>query len=519
MVQIKQKDKRTGIVYVYEAEGGWDKEKKQTRYANRKLIGHIDPQTGEVVPNRPTKAKTDAPVSRRSFCGATMLLDQIAEQTQVLPALKTALSDIWQQVLSVAYYMAIEDRSPLSRYPRFADTHTAPYGRSISSQRSSELFSSITDTQRDAFCNALASAHGDNERLFYDTTSVSSYSSSLAQIKWGRNKDHVPLPQFNLAMLVGQNSGLPLYYRKVAGNIADVSTIKVLLRDMDDTFSGKIKFCMDRGFWSSENINAMMREHYKFLIGGKRSLKMFKQAVDEHASELHYWENYNEHEGLFGMRIAHTWNYSEVAKRTGEVTTADRRSYIYLYFSPETLAQDERDLAALLKQCSHELNEGNRIEKHEGYYDRYFMQERGKWVGKMDAINEANRYSGYFYLFSNEVMDPFEALELYSAKDAIEKCFGDVKGQLDFRTPRVSNDKSLNGKIFTMFVALILTTWLRRHMKESALSDDYTLHGLFDQIETIERFEQPGHRPRIGEVTVKQAEIFEKLGLEVPATS
>jgi hypothetical protein len=45
---IKQKDKRTGITYVYESESYWDKEKQQPR-SNRKLIGKLDEETGEIV--------------------------------------------------------------------------------------------------------------------------------------------------------------------------------------------------------------------------------------------------------------------------------------------------------------------------------------------------------------------------------------------------------------------------------------------------------------------------------------
>jgi len=45
---IKRKDKRTGITYVYESESYWDKEKQQPR-SNRKLIGKLDEQTGEIV--------------------------------------------------------------------------------------------------------------------------------------------------------------------------------------------------------------------------------------------------------------------------------------------------------------------------------------------------------------------------------------------------------------------------------------------------------------------------------------
>lgn len=46
---IYQKDKRTGITYAYESKAVWDKEKKQSR-ARRRLIGKVDPDSGEIVP-------------------------------------------------------------------------------------------------------------------------------------------------------------------------------------------------------------------------------------------------------------------------------------------------------------------------------------------------------------------------------------------------------------------------------------------------------------------------------------
>ena len=49
MAIIKQYDKRSGITYAYESHSYWDPEKKMTR-AKRKLIGRVDPQTGEITP-------------------------------------------------------------------------------------------------------------------------------------------------------------------------------------------------------------------------------------------------------------------------------------------------------------------------------------------------------------------------------------------------------------------------------------------------------------------------------------
>lgn len=46
---IKNKDKRSGITYVYESKSYWDKEKKQSR-SKRTLIGRLDEVTGEIIP-------------------------------------------------------------------------------------------------------------------------------------------------------------------------------------------------------------------------------------------------------------------------------------------------------------------------------------------------------------------------------------------------------------------------------------------------------------------------------------
>ncbi len=58
MAKIQHYDKRVGITYVYESESYYDPGKKQSR-SKRKLIGKIDPDTGETIPTgrrgRPSK--------------------------------------------------------------------------------------------------------------------------------------------------------------------------------------------------------------------------------------------------------------------------------------------------------------------------------------------------------------------------------------------------------------------------------------------------------------------------------
>ena len=53
---IRVLDRRSGITYVYSSESYWDKEKKAPRN-RRKLIGKVDPQTGDVVPTSGTRRR------------------------------------------------------------------------------------------------------------------------------------------------------------------------------------------------------------------------------------------------------------------------------------------------------------------------------------------------------------------------------------------------------------------------------------------------------------------------------
>ena len=49
MAIIKQYHKDTDTTYVYDSQSYWDAEKGQSR-SKRKLLGKLDPQTGEIIP-------------------------------------------------------------------------------------------------------------------------------------------------------------------------------------------------------------------------------------------------------------------------------------------------------------------------------------------------------------------------------------------------------------------------------------------------------------------------------------
>ena len=68
------------------------------------------------------------------------------------------------------------------------------------------------------FFNDWMKRRKNTEYLAYDVTSISSYGKNMENLEWGYNRDKEKLPQINMGMYFGEESGLPLYYRVYPGS-------------------------------------------------------------------------------------------------------------------------------------------------------------------------------------------------------------------------------------------------------------------------------------------------------------
>jgi transposase len=534
MAIVRQHDKRSGITYAYESISHWDKEKKQSR-AKRTLLGRIDDSTGEIIPTKARKKPQNgiatakaakrgpAPSTEtsRKFYGATYLLDVLGNKLGLVADLKQCFPHSYKQIISLAYYLILEADSPLSRFSKWSALHQHPYVHDIPSQRSSDLFASITEEDRYRFFRLQAERRCEKEYWAYDITSVSSYSECLKQIRYGMNKEHDHLAQLNLALVFGQESSLPFYYRKLPGNVTDVKTVRNMLADIDFLNLKKVHLVMDRGFYSAENVNELYKEHHKFLIGAKLSLRFVKEQLDSVRHSLREWTNYCENHEVFATCVPIKWDYLQERPNKGDTIRGERRMYLHLYFNGERATEDEQRQTRRLLALQKELQTGQRRPENSKLYDKYFETHetpaRGVTVtARQEAIDEARRNYGYFALISNEIKDPIKALDVYRNKDLVEKAFGNLKERLSMRRLLVSSEQSLDGKLFVQFVALIYLSCIKKAMQINNLFGKYTLQGLLDQFDVIECFGRPGKDMRIGEVTKKQRELYNIIGVAPP---
>ena len=510
-------NKKTGAVYVYEiVENYWDPEKKQSR--NKQVyLGKRDPETGEIIPSRSLSSTRVAAVDDKvtattSVVGPSLILEQITKKIGLEKVLRKAFPKDWEKILSLSWYLACEGDA-LVHADTWCRNHEVPAKQRLSSQRISELLSSIDEDKQQTFFKVWGKLVSENDYLCYDITSVSSYAELNEYVCCGYNRDGEKLPQINLAMILGQMSQLPVTYRILPGSIPDVKTLKCLLASFDKLEYPKLNLVMDRGFYSKTNVDDLVAQRYSFILGVPSHLKWVREKIDRFRNEMYGPQGYTKVDDEVIYMHTHM-DYWE---------PTHRRYYMHLYFNARAAAEEYDNFTKALVTCKEELESGKKIPEHESYYEQFFhikiTPKRGIKVSYNNEAIEAyrSRYAGFFTLISTKEKDATKALQVYRDKDVIEKSFDDLKNTLDMKRLRVHSSSQMKGRLFLQFIALIYTSQIRKGIRESKLNGKYSPKELMHEMESLTQIHYSGKYGKLlAEKTKSQRQILESFGIKLP---
>ena len=513
-----------GVPRVYEDYPYWDTGKKQCRH-RRTYIGRLD-ERGAFIPSKSylagqaLSAVDAAKSANRCFYGAGYLLDHIGKVTGVEADIAQSFPSMKDQIISLVYFLVQEGENAVYRFPRWMVSHWHRLSHALGSQEISRLFGGITEEAKLDFFRRQARRRLEREYLAYDTTSISSYSELIKQVKYGHNKDHERLPQINLAMVFGEKSGLPVYYRMLPGNISDVSTMENMIADAAFLEFAKVKLVWDMGFFSAKNVNALYHAHYKFIGGLRPDTTLARSSVEAARDKLVHYANYLEADDVYCISTMINWDYAW-SMRNGEEERGKRRLYVHVYYNEQRAAAERSQFNHDLKELKTAVQNGKatdtQMERAQRLLTIKTTPVRGTRVEYNDeAIKQHTRNFGYFVLVSNDVKEGDRALECYRNKDLVEKTFNNLKNRLDFNRTLVSSVENLEGKLFVEFVALIYIAYIHKVMKSKELYRNYSIQSLLDELDVIERFDYHGQRARYSEMTERQREIYEDFGIMAP---
>ncbi len=502
-------------IYVYEVESYWDSEKKQPRQ-RRRYLGKKDPETGEVITPRKSK---QLPRVSRDF-GHVYLLKHIAKETGLKEALQEVFGAEADDILNLAYYCVSEGR-PLYLYRQWAEMTALEGGaRVLSSQQISRLLKDLgrQEALRESFFGDWIYRQKDIKAIVFDITSVSSYSKWLELLEWGYNRDGEHLRQINFGVVIGRPSGLPIGYRVYPGSITDVVTLKNLMEYLRAKGLRQYCFVLDRGFYSERNLNMMADEGIEFIIPVPFSTALAKAVLSRHLRELDSTVNAFVYEGQ-------AYFYAQ-----GTVEVGSREVVYHIYSNDKARAEAVEGLLRRLTAIedavkARELKSVQEVEA--------FIEEQMKGGSRFYSITETsegivlqrkqkalarriNRMGKMILLCSDGTKDRVDVLSTYRKKDFLEKVFEVMKNEIDGGRLRVRDKDSLEGRLFVMFIALIVYMALSNKMREKELYKKYTLSEVLFELKKLRQVEMMNGQRYLTEMTKRQRSLYEALEVPLP---
>jgi hypothetical protein len=242
------------------------------------------------------------------------------------------------------------------------------------------------------------------------------------------NHNGVISNESRLILVVDRRSGLPLYFRYVAGNIVDVSTLVSTLAELDCCGIDVEYAIVDAGYYSEKNVRELQEAIISFIMRLKPNLKLYKALVSDHYKDI----------GKSKYLVKYQNRFLHI--KSVEIPLFGRMGYAYI-------CQDD-DL--------------KHIQEKDYYMDVYDEKDI-----TAEAMDDAVSKLGIFILISSESILPRDLLPLYYTRQTVEQIFDIGKNNVDLIPLRVHSEEAFRGHLLMSFIASYVYIFVNRYFTKS----------------------------------------------------
>ena len=468
------------------------------------------------------------------FYGAFWLLEQLSRQSGIYDDLLSVFQGnaaVVNEVITMAIYPYLSNRN-FNRMARWQRGHKTAVDYDLTASYITRFTQRITDDHRMKLIGLRLKRQPDGSFAVCDSTTRSAWGKCLADIRWGKNKDTRDLPNTLEVVVYSISTHEPVYYRTFPGNTMDMSTIRTILADMKAAGIRDLTIITDRGYTSGDNIVSMIEAEIPFIMCAKTCQKPIVPLLlgIEYTPE-------GTPKGMEHDTARHICykqfdvpTYKDKNPDGREVVVEGLKANVYLNLRTrleELLLLDEK-MAAEEKELRKAVEEGYcppDIKKYNAlfmYHKVVVNENDGK--RHLEYTRNDERYAkdravcGFFSSIIYKVdQDAKESLETYRLRDEQEKYFGQMKDQMSFHTQRNSSEDGKDGRLFTLFVGLVLSSKLRWYWNSTNMRDEYESSlDMLDEMETIRFSEYTDGTSHMTTFSVKQAKICDACNVDVP---
>jgi transposase len=354
--------------------------------------------------------------------------------------------------------------------------------------------------RRDLFTNM--------DLVFFDTTSIYFEGDGGETIgQYGHSKDHRPGERQMVVGMVLDNDGYPVCCEMWPGNTTDVTTLKVLARQLKERF-GIERVCVvsDRGMISQSTIAELEREGMSYILGVRmrKNLNMTSDVLDGGD-----WQE------IYGARKCQKDPTPLLVK---EKTIGGKR-YI-ICENPEEKKTDRETREKIIASLRNALHKGDTALVGNKGYRRYLSVEgQSHFVIDEKKIQADARFDGKWVLTTDLDLPMADIALKYKQLILVEMIFRDMKSVLDTRPVFHKCDETIRGHVFCSFLALVLRKELERAL--DATGHRFEWNDIKRDLKALQEttIEDQGKR-----ITIRSraegscGKIFQAVGVILPAT-
>lgn len=489
-------------------------------------LSEAEKLSGLRKPGRPAAEGQD----ENRLYGDIWLLEQIAAVTGIrkdLTGVFDGNGEMVDMVMTLAVFLLCGKGTynQLQSWQRIAK---APYDGPLSSPLVTKVTQSITEQDRMNLLRMRMARVRKGSLLAVDSTSRSAWGDSLCDIRYGKSKDHLPLPQTLESVVYTLDDHMPVYYRTFPGNMPDSRSLETILRDLGSAGMRDVILVTDRGYESIRNLEGYIDRGQAMIMGTKVSQAHVMERIRALGSFGHHPEGmeidpderiYFRQYGLEYRIEGHRGNvkpsadlrlnlYFDPMRRSQEMTDIDvaiacQGRELGKILRDGTPLDDDRTIARAYSLYSLEYDEDTRIL-------RSFTLDEGK-------VERKRAKAGFFANTTHKIDEgAMETQRHYRLRDEQEKYFAAMKGMMGADRQRNWSEAGKTGRLFILFVAQVLGCYLS-NVRATKLRDSFdSAAAVLNEMRPIRYIEHKGARPYITPFVGKQLEICDAFGFEIP---
>lgn len=463
--------------------------------------------------------------------GDVWLLEQVAMKTGIRQDLETVFNgnrEIADDILTLAMFPYLT-KFTYNRVARWGRIVKTPSARELTPTEITRLTQSITERHRMELLTLRAARLGKGELCAVDSTSRSAYGNSLADIRWGRNKEHLPLEQTTEVVVYTLSGHMPVYYRTFPGNMPDSRSLGAILTDLEHAGFKNLVLITDRGYETLHNLE-------KYILRGQSMIMCAKTSQKEAAKAIRELGDFGARpEGMAvdpDAKIYYRqYDIDYEVESIGAATKSADRLKLNLYFDPirRSLELMELDISLALQRAALDelqknksvLDDDAAIKRDYCYYK--VVYDSATRIIQSFEVNEkkvahARNFSGFFSIITHGVnFDAMKTFRTYRLRDEQEKYFQQMKEQMISSRQRNWSEEGKTGRLFILFVSLVLSSYVRHVWKSTRLHDVFSSSlDIVDEMRSIRCIEHTNRSKVITPFVGAQLDICEAFNIEIP---